>query len=117
MTSTGTPTPPRALSFSRLLVGGGLALGLLTAAAGAQTTCPELSKKYQGTAYTKNKMDLAISPDSYERPGSTFPDFGYMVSPTEYYQCWSSQPLFELKTDFPTKKPKDLPAFIAADYS
>ncbi|WP_051329714.1 hypothetical protein [Niveispirillum irakense] len=116
MSSFTPPKPRSAFSLSRLLISGGLALGLFASGAAAQTSCPELSKKYQGPEYVKNRMDMATSPESYERPGSTFPDFGYMVSPSEYYQCWSSQPLFELKTDFPKTKPKELPSFMKIDF-
>ena len=41
-----------------------------------------------------------------------FPDFGYMVSKEEYFQKYSHEPVFKIKTDFPTVKPKKMPEFI-----
>jgi hypothetical protein len=44
--------------------------------------------------------------------GSGFPDFGFMVTPAEYTQKYSDQPIFRLKTDFPHERPKTLPEFL-----
>lgn len=41
-----------------------------------------------------------------------FPDFGYMVSKEEYFQKYSHEPVFKIKTDFPKVKPKKMPEFI-----
>jgi len=51
---------------------------------------------------------------SYEKTG--FPDFGFMVSSAEYFSEHSNEPVFRLKADFPTKKPKTLPAFLSIDF-
>lgn len=48
-----------------------------------------------------------------ERKGVGFPDFGFMVTPSEYAAKYSDQPIFRLKTDFPREMPKDLPAFLS----
>jgi hypothetical protein len=45
--------------------------------------------------------------------GSGFPDFGFMVSPSEYGAKYSDQPVFRLKADFPNQLPNDLPEFLA----
>ena len=47
-----------------------------------------------------------------ERKGVGFPDFGFMVSPSEYAAKYADQPLFRLKTDFPREMPRDLPDFL-----
>jgi hypothetical protein len=49
---------------------------------------------------------------SRKQEGVGFPDFGFMVTPAEYAQKYSDQPIFRLKTDFPTRKPGKLPEFI-----
>lgn len=43
-----------------------------------------------------------------------FPDFGYMVTPTEYKDTYSkTEPIFRLKTDFPDGvAPQELPRFM-----
>ncbi|MES2793125.1 MAG: hypothetical protein V4719_26175 [Planctomycetota bacterium] len=51
---------------------------------------------------------------NHEKRG--FPDFGFMVSSSEYIQKYSDQPVFRLKADFPTEKPKQLPDFMAIDF-
>lgn len=45
--------------------------------------------------------------------GSGFPDFGFMVSPSEYAAKYSDEPVFRLKADFPSQLPNDLPKFLA----
>jgi hypothetical protein len=47
---------------------------------------------------------------------ATFPDFGFMVTPAEYIQSYSDQPVFRLKSDFPKEKPQRLPAFLKIDF-
>lgn len=47
-----------------------------------------------------------------KQKGSGFPDFGFMVSPAEYAAKYSDQPVFKLKTDFPTVLPTTLPEFM-----
>lgn len=45
-----------------------------------------------------------------------FPDFGYMVSPEEYREKYSDQPVFRIKTDFPSELPTTLPDFLKIDF-
>ena len=49
---------------------------------------------------------------SMKREGVSYPDFGYMVTPQEYLEKYSDQPIFRLKTDFPKDKPEHLPEFV-----
>src|ERR1700684_4547021 len=44
--------------------------------------------------------------------GSVFPDFDFMVSPAEYAAKYSDQPIFRLKTDFPSALPLHIPEFM-----
>jgi hypothetical protein len=44
--------------------------------------------------------------------GGRFPDFGFMVSPAEYHAKYEGEPVFRLKTDFPSEKPEKVPAFV-----
>ena len=44
--------------------------------------------------------------------GEGFPDFGFMVTPQEYYANYSDQPIFRLKADFPREKPAKMPEFV-----
>ena len=52
--------------------------------------------------------DLAVGKQS----GAGFPDFGFMVSPSEYASKYSDQKVFRLKTDFPSALPAHLPDFM-----
>ena len=45
--------------------------------------------------------------------GSAFPDFGFMLSPSEYAAKYSDQPVFHLKADFPKEMPTDRPEFLS----
>ncbi|MBI3716860.1 MAG: hypothetical protein HY255_12780 [Betaproteobacteria bacterium] len=56
----------------------------------------------------------AKQPIRHAKPkGLGFPDFGHMVTPTAYQTSYNEQPIFRLKTDFPTgEAPKTLPAFM-----
>src|SRR5271165_81062 len=47
-----------------------------------------------------------------EQKGSGFPDFGFMVTPSEYAAKYSGQPVFRLKADFPQEMPAHLPEFL-----
>jgi hypothetical protein len=49
---------------------------------------------------------------SQKQKGAGFPDFGFMVTPSEYAEKYADQPVFRLKTDFPQEKPATLPAFL-----
>jgi len=51
---------------------------------------------------------------NHERQG--FPDFGFMVSSSEYFAKWSDQPVFRLKADFPKEEPKEMPKFLEIDF-
>ena len=58
---------------------------------------------------------LAATPQALlgrKQKGQGFPDFGFMVSQEEYIAKWSDQPIFRLKTDFPTRRPSDVPEFL-----
>src|SRR5947209_4953527 len=57
---------------------------------------------------------LAAHQMNHEKNG--FPDFGFMVSSSEYFAKYSDQPIFRLKADFPTEEPKILPAFLSIDF-
>ena len=50
---------------------------------------------------------------------SGFPDFGYMVSMSDYEANYSDHPVFRLKTDYPKKKPgkKKLPEVLDIDFT
>lgn len=54
-----------------------------------------------------------------DRPqlASGFPDFGWMVSPHDYAKTYSHQPLFRLKTDYPTIPPTQLPKLFELDFT
>ncbi len=49
---------------------------------------------------------------------TSFPDFGFMVTPSDYINNYSSEPIFKLKADFPTEKPPEanMPAFMKIDF-
>lgn len=51
-------------------------------------------------------------PAAFDFTSNPYPDFGFMVTPQEYFFCWSDQPVFRLKTDFPDKIPDTTPSFI-----
>ncbi|MFC3193794.1 hypothetical protein ACFODZ_06035 [Marinicella sediminis] len=53
------------------------------------------------------------------RDFSGFPDFGYMVSMSDYEANYSDHPVFRLKTDFPSKKPhkRQLPEVLKIDFT
>lgn len=56
---------------------------------------------------------VSAQPHEQKFRGLGFPDFGFMVSPTEYSQKYSNEPVFRLKTDFPKgTPPKTLPEFM-----
>ena len=67
------------------------------------------------TSTTDEDEQLATVEDG-EPKESVFPDFGYMVSPEEYRAKYSDQPVFRIKTDFPTELPKELPDFLKIDF-
>lgn len=72
-------------------------------------------KKDEAPIIEKSTAALAaLEKQNYEENG--FPDFGYMVSPQEYREKYSDQPIFRLKTDFPTEMPEDMPKFLEIDF-
>jgi hypothetical protein len=58
------------------------------------------------------KTDAARKLAAWNDPGEGFPDFGFMVTPQEYYAKYADQPIFRLKADFPKAKPAELPEFM-----
>ena len=53
------------------------------------------------------------SPAEYKHRGMSYPDFGHMVTPTQYDQTYADQPIFRLKTDYPEGPAvKTLPKFM-----
>ncbi|CUH80751.1 hypothetical protein [Tropicibacter naphthalenivorans] len=44
-----------------------------------------------------------------------YPDFGFMIEPNVYFACFSDQPIFRLKTDFPKDLPSEMPPFWELD--
>lgn len=72
-------------------------------------------KKEEAPVAQKSTAALTeLEKQNYEQNG--FPDFGYMVSPEEYQEKYSDQPIFRLKADFPTEMPTEMPAFLDIDF-
>lgn len=109
MTSRILSVRPRRHGRSRsALLGGTVALTALCGVAYAQApTAPAAQAKAEAKA-----MALMRKPEGYKLKQSPFPDFGFMVPVDEYLQKYSDQPLFRLKTDFPTSKPRKQPDFV-----
>ncbi|KPA21397.1 hypothetical protein shim_21010 [Shimia sp. SK013] len=57
-------------------------------------------------------VDPQTDPAAFDFHNSPYPDFGFMVSQQEYFYCWSDQPIFRLKTDFPNTLPDTVPDFV-----
>jgi hypothetical protein len=57
---------------------------------------------------------LAAHQLNHEKNG--FPDFGFMVSSSDYFNKYSDQPIFRLKADFPTELPKEMAKFFEIDF-
>ncbi len=90
------------------LLGGTVALTALCGVAYAQApAAPAPATKAQTEA-----MALLRKPEGYKLKQSPFPDFGFMVPVDEYVTKYSDEPLFRLKTDFPTSKPRTQPDFV-----
>ena len=51
---------------------------------------------------------------NHEKQG--FPDFGFMVSSSEYFRQVFRPAVFRLKADFPTQEPKEMPKFLEIDF-
>lgn len=58
------------------------------------------------------RTDAARALTGRKERGEGYPDFGFMVTPQEYYEKYSDQPIFRLKADFPKTKPAKLPDFM-----
>lgn len=63
-------------------------------------------------ALTSAEKASVIALNAHKPKGAGAPDFGFMVTPAEYAASYSDQPVFRLKTDFPTEKPARLPPFV-----
>ena len=99
-------------------------LSLLNSSVKAQLASPS-STPGQGIVLLPKTM-----PHQLQHKGIGFPDFGHMVSPTEYYKKYDKYllgtttpnpnhlPIFRLKTDFPSKKPpsENWPSFLKIDF-
>lgn len=91
------------------LLGATVALSAASSGVSAQTTAPAPAALARDPA---EAAALLRRPEGYKLEQNPFPDFGFMVPVDEYMQKYSDQPLFRLKTDFPTVKPKKQPDFI-----
>ncbi|MDF2235321.1 hypothetical protein P2H44_22410 [Albimonas sp. CAU 1670] len=101
--------PPLVVALALVVAGPAAAQGVSS----VNPNCPSNATKPlpPGTMPTAK-----VAPaDAIARPGP-FPDFGFMVSASEYHECWSDQPVFRLKTDYPSEKPEALPAFMEIDF-
>jgi hypothetical protein len=56
--------------------------------------------------------EAAVARKVHKPKGAGVPDFGFMVTPSDYAANYSDQPVFRLKADFPAEKPARLPAFV-----
>jgi hypothetical protein len=84
------------------------------AAVSAQTPAQEPAKTVQESAPATTRAAAALHKMNHEKQG--FPDFGFMVSSSEYFAKYSDQPVFRLKADFPTQEPKEMPKFLSIDF-
>jgi hypothetical protein len=57
-------------------------------------------------------VSAAVARKVHKPKGVGAPDFGFMVTPSDYAANYSDQPVFRLKTDFPSEKPTRLPPFV-----
>jgi hypothetical protein len=78
----------------------------------AQTPTPEASPA--AARVTAPATTLAVHQMNHEKQG--FPDFGFMVSSSDYFAKYSDQPVFRLKADFPKEEPKEMPKFLEIDF-
>jgi hypothetical protein len=102
---------PRTLS----LVIATVCVGLLSCekkpAATTATAATSGNEAVEASAFApKNASGRALL--GRKQKGAGFPDFGFMVTPQEYYASYSDQPVFRLKADYPRTKPATLPDFM-----
>jgi hypothetical protein len=65
------------------------------------------------TAYAQTPAAVSAQAlTARKQKGSGFPDFGFMVTPSEYAAKYSDQPVVRLKADFPNRLPNDRPEFL-----
>ena len=88
-------------------------MGVAQSAAEINPACPANATKPVAPGTNQSPNYVAENPNA---PQSPYPDFGFMVTPAEYFGCWSDQPIFRLKTDFPEAVPKELPPFMEMDF-
>jgi len=72
-----------------------------------------------GTPAAANSNSSNAKTETFKSLASTtFPDFGFMVTPADYLNKYSSEPIFKLKADFPMEKPPaaSMPAFMNIDF-
>ncbi|MCY1074471.1 hypothetical protein [Archangium lansingense] len=85
----------------------------LSLTGGVASAQQKLAPKKQLTAQAPAAAEALLrTPEGYKLKETPFPDFGYMVSTQDYLNKYSDQPIFRLKTDFPTVKPKKQPDFV-----
>lgn len=67
---------------------------------------------------TSNSNAQTSNTQVIKQTGTTFPDFGFMVTPADYINKYSNEPIFRLKADFPTELPPEssMPAFMKIDF-
>ena len=61
----------------------------------------------------------AVLPPNVDSVFTAFPDFGYMISPSDFSTDYPGQKVFRLKTDYPDQLPGDaaLPAVMGIDFA
>src|SRR5256714_11601966 len=97
----------RTFFFSALIT----SVGLWELEVSAQTPPPSSAPP---TAEAVAPAALAVLQMNHERQG--FPDFGFMVSSSDYVNKYSDQPVFRLKADFPKQQPTEMPKFLEIDF-
>jgi hypothetical protein len=55
-----------------------------------------------------------LESEARKQTGAGVPDFGFMVTPSEYSSQYADQPVFRLKIDYPKELPSVPPAFLKA---
>jgi hypothetical protein len=73
------------------------------------------NEKHETPAGTESiSVTAVLESQNYEKNG--FPDFGYMISDSEYRAKYADQHIFRLKADFPTVMPTVMPDFLSIDF-
>lgn len=62
-------------------------------------------------ATVANTEAFEADPQHHGAGRGPYPDFGFMVEPNVYFACFSDQPIFRLKTDYPAELPAGMPPF------